>query len=1644
MDKYDSQDKYESQDKYDNMEPSSSRIPPLINDHCLLPLPTAKYAPRTLTLKGQAHELNHFLAVYEHLCAHFRITNSREKCRGLLTYCSPKAERMVERLPSYIMGNYNEMIKDLEYFGEEEEDTYNTGRVEAFAKKWRRRRVESKKYFKHYHRKYLELVGKALGSGHISEDENNRHFWGGIHQSLRKKIEDRMLVVDPDLDVSIPFPMHRVVKAVEHIFNRHRFDQHLLEHAGYNSSSGSESEEEERHKPSKKHNSETESEEESEKSDYHSKRTPSRKTRRHSRDRKAINSKKEPFPKRDLVPKKIDNDELGKLAQQMGKLSLTDSRYRALYVDIIREMMDKPPTSQTYNQPFNENQFQRPPLPRTYNRPPNNDNQYSRGPPPRTYDRPPNNDNHPQRDLPPHQNMLPHQSYGPPPGMPPRTEVFCYGCGKTGHRMLQGGELNALLNQRVVVRNEWGKLQWPDGSAIRKDRDDSWVQAIGRAIKRTNIVQAEVYTSGEEEEVYHYVGVAREEDDASSDEQEELGWLPLSSDVPSLGSGLVRDRYALGAERNPRISRSTRKQVQYNLPGKMQGVKNLPETGDAVSYNRQGPTINHGINSNRYQSGDPKRVSPMDVHQGKFEAKVDNQLLPMDIDQEPKVKLGDEAKKVTPNPGRSEALKIPNPRTREGRTSLEIVHDIMRMPLTITVEEAVNMSRSVQRDLTSASKQTREAYPQIQEKTPKKEKNALGANVSQSSGLKGDECALGESRDGLLMVLARIGRATMPAVFDSGSQVNVLSEKWVRSCGLPVSTEGAERYRITGVNGGLARCVGIIPKAKIYLTDSELVTVGDLIVVEHSGFDLLLGRPWATMNGGGLREAREGTYLIFKSGGLNFEVNACPNPNYDEKQSLEVATLTRKRDGRKGQIYTLSVKRHDDASDVPDSEEEWNLPDVTDQSIQFDEDRFEEMPPHQSSWRPEEADDEGNGFKRERSESGSSEEEEDRCWLSNPPGSRDNIDDLHSTENRSIIIESKLQESFIRMVQKGVDEARWNQFCKAEKRRRKQDKDQWKEWKQKKERIDVPRDAPDTDFEGPSEPPEPSATLATPEPEPAQPPEPNKKRPRDPELASVIVAARRSKRVRKESRKARESEDWQKWRRQVYEREEKRVQKTVTYPGKNALSPTAASYGAKVSILPPRSKEERRSPGQTRDRPRSPIPRTKKPQMVLVMDRDEGWPYPICDRTTSYAWISMSEMAVLYDWMKNLPGSRGNTFFVHRTTPTTTTVNWINGEIIPLSNLQRTRSDRRVLNLILGTEGTLTPITGHTMKCVLRTKNAYPSRCECTQIGKQYSVSLVTQQYLVSINASSSSDDEPEPEEKVCLGAMISLLPSKVVWKGKKSGRKTRSNSTEEGSPDEPINDGPTLIMDEESRIERRRLLYDPMSCGTGTKYPWITQVEIDGIKAWVKNIPDSQDKRFFVHPLDEDGLAVTLASPENLVSNLKKRKDRRILEIWRGTTGIQTWVPFHTIACATSDAIDKVNCPCALRREGTIVLFDETRKRSIPDLRERFKIDSVRTRITGWNRCEERRTKSIGIPSIEKKGNCRGCPASRNLKEGQEEDGWNRGYDLLTKISESPEEYTWDLNKRARPEPQNEDSEVWRYRHLEERREDHRIPKRL
>ena len=706
-------------------EPYISKVPPITNNHILLPLPGGRYAPRTLTAKGHEYELTHFLEVYNHLCAHHKITCSREKCRGIVHYCCPKIVRMIKRFPSYITGDFNQLVKDLYYFLDDEDNTYDAGKVESFTKKWRNRKIESMKQFKHYHRKYLELVGQAIGSQNMTDRDFNRYFWEGIHHSLRRKIEDRMLIAKPELDVSTPFEMSQVVKAVGSLFNQHRFDQHLF---GKPSHDFSDSEPDEESYKCRRPQSDSDDEKDSESDDSDYSRTSLSKKKRRVTDQKT-SSTTDPHPKSDSYPQKnsdskeIEGRDISHLTQKIHQANLTDPEYRAFYTDIIREVLDEqrqPPTitnpmtsqshfqrnaqshqntpySRTYTQPYQDV-----PYPRTYI-PPHQDVPYSRTYTPSNQDIP-----YSRTYTPSNQDIPSSRRYTPPQGQFPQTsDAFCHGCGLTGHRIAQCGEINALINQRVIIRNSWGKLQWPDGSPIYKDRDELWVSAIEKAIKRTNLVEARTHNPVNKG-AQQYNRVAPGHDNASHKEQIEL----------SCHARQTRDNHTGEIERNPRFSGDTRKQVQFSMASSVQEPRSTFQHKSVADPDRHRTLINQEVDYNHDQPTTPKRIRLPDVHQDRFKAGPDFQSLPTEVDQRVVGRCGNEVRRIPIDQRRSEVIRLVNSRTRPGYNSTAVIQDIPKRSFPVTFETSTEISSAKQRYPTSMLRRQQEVsshMPEIKE-----------------------------------------------------------------------------------------------------------------------------------------------------------------------------------------------------------------------------------------------------------------------------------------------------------------------------------------------------------------------------------------------------------------------------------------------------------------------------------------------------------------------------------------------------------------------------------------------------------------------------------------------------------------------------------------------------------------------------------------------------------------------------------------------------------------------------------------------------------------------------------------------------------------------------------------------------------------
>ena len=1074
--------------------------------------------------KFNGHELEAFLEDFTDICSTAKVTSDAKKYKALLRNCIPKVAREIKGFPSYPYKDYKLLLQELQWFYGEDPKHFNIHRVRKFTSNSRRHKITSIKEFKSYHRKYLVLVGQARAHKKISREDYHRYFWEGLNVSLRNRIENRMLATDPDLDVTIPFHITKIVNAAEYVLSPFRFDQHLSGKSGYYSSE-TESEEERPARHHRKHvhvtydNPFSSSEEDIEE--------PVK-----TRTRERTPRLKSP-PPQESKPKKKQGEDMDKLISQMGQLNLADPRLQNLCI--------------VQRDPRHEESFCRP----------------RRGFGGNTF----NANNHEfQRDIPPHQlrqNAPPQQFRNSRPGSGPnQNRLHCYGCGQSGHRMSECETLTALVKKGQAVRHPVsGRLQWPNGTQIFKAPDETWVQAISQPGKQASFVRLE---QPDTHSVYTYLGTVREEDDASTDEQEELGWIP----------GEVGDRQTYAAERTDRVSKGTRKKVQLDPPGVPQRMKVFPRRGEANRLNRQPGPIQKNLDRNSNHTRSPKRVTPIDVNKNKFEGKVDGQFLPMQVDQDLVSNLVDNPMKEATSQLEAKPTKVSNPGSEKARDSTLMAQNILDTPLTITIREAVKISPSLRRDLVSATKARHEDQGQTEEKTGLVGVIAASNDDDDDEQLPSSEdtedqiTRLPMAREDLLKLQIEVGDTKMTGIFDTGSQINIMSRNLVEKSGIPWIRQKDIRSRVIGVDGKITQCEGKVPNTRILATKYKLPTFGEFHVIPNPNV-VLLGRHWGTMNGAGLQEEKDGTHLSFISKDQRYQCNICPTKDESGNFSQNEGNVYLVGEDKKLRaVYAARTHKLDISKlEEPDSEEEDRYSSEDEPIIKATKSQLlkcnyvnsprsvGEDPPTPTSPQTQDAITSKKDYIKATTdkEPGEISDEEDRRAQGVKKRKR----------KAKFEIDSDLHESYIKMVQKGISNDEWNTFCRAETHSRKRDDDLWKEWTtSNNEHDDRARNSPRQARSAAPSPeliPEPSQTLREPDPYPQN----NQSDEDDSDHNSNIVASLRNRKTRRKTERAM-GEEYKRFLKS-YERKERLSRKNVRSNGAPITNSDMFALSARIT-----------------------------------------------------------------------------------------------------------------------------------------------------------------------------------------------------------------------------------------------------------------------------------------------------------------------------------------------------------------------------------------------------------------------------------------------------------------------------------------------
>ena len=1015
-----------------------------------LPLPGSKQAPPKF--KGHHRDLERFIEHYKHICVKWNVTDDKQKCLGILRYCSHKVIDIIENLNPYINKDFTGLIQDLQwlYDMDRKKAEYHTGYIEEFTRAWRSQEISSLEVFKQYHREYIHVAGPLKSAGQIDEKDFDRGFWAGLNQETRDKIERRMLEAEPDLDLTVPVASAKIVKGAEHVFSRNRFDKHLREEGRFELSSGRERKSSKKRRHHRKRSSETDNESDSDSESEEETIPWWRKNQAPAKD-KAV-APVEP-KKQEVVEKSKEADEISELCREMDKLTIEKPKYRSYYIKLsllapkIAKLYEQPQVTTARSYISQETRFQ--------------------------------TDERPRRDLPPHQTLPPVDQRPPE-----RREYTCYGCGGKGHRMDQCARIEHFLDQGHVKR-VMGKLRWTDGSNIIKEPEEAWADAIMRRLQKERVSKA-IEDKGKAREVF-FVEVAREDSDAESGDQEELGWKS--------GVATVYDPKPKGVERTTRVSRAARQGVQKgNVPPSPHAVKEFAPRRQFDKTDRKKDPVVKNANFDRSKDRLERSATPtpIDVSPVIFEGKLDGEFVPMDVESPVADKHVQNSRKVTTRELVRTPRDVAQGRTKE-KGQLGVIEDILETGCTLSLRELARISPSVRKDLVATLRAIRgtaqEEHDTLREagKTQPLDDGGASAKVlrTEEVGSGGgarmifDEKEPREARAELLKVQAVIGDATMTGVIDSGSMVNMISAAKLEESGLPSEPLTHRTLKVTGVNGVTSYCRTWLPDATIYFSKNKSPTYGALYVLEDADFELILGRPFGTYNRVGITEEETGTHVSWDSAdGRRYQINASRARKPATRTRVQEVEICKMEDGTEGTseseaegattAFAVRIERNQNKGGilVPDSQEERPEPDLSDpESLARSEEVAEIEKANRlaqervAKWKremEEEADDEGGGI------DGGDEENEMPPPNQLDKGKRRREEQEESIEAKSdrpmrgkrvrkeredaIEIGRDLEEDFARMKQTKANRREWIDFCKEERERKAQRDKEWVRW----------------------------------------------------------------------------------------------------------------------------------------------------------------------------------------------------------------------------------------------------------------------------------------------------------------------------------------------------------------------------------------------------------------------------------------------------------------------------------------------------------------------------------------------------------------------------------------------------------------------
>ena len=779
------------------------------------PTPRSRNAPKTFS--GRYDEVDLFLKEFEALATAYNLTND-EAFEYVTRYVKRPVREIIEGLQEYA-------AKDWPRFADTLRKLFNHDKLAKrfkekdllkFVAKNQKKSIRNMDKYKSYQKKFIRIGGWLLQRNKITKPEYCKYYWLGIPPSARKKLEERMLLVEPALSRATPYSVEKVDAAAAHIYDTSRF---------YDEDSDFDDSDSEKEEDSSTESLEDDGDDGSSDLDSDSDEEEIKKLRRVThkqpkKSKKTKKSRKDTSHPQSSTPSQKDTDEVADLIDKLGRLKLNDPAYPALYFRIISKA---PQTAAFLSKPT-----QRTPefTPRTI---------------PSTSSSPQSSNN---------------------------GQIKCYFCGEGGHSLRSCNQANSMIDAGTIMRNDQGRITWPDGTSILRNGSENILTAVNRELAFRARVNRDRPVSTNL--IYETYDLTYPDDASDDDFEDDEGGMVFAQEI----FPVIRTKETQKEERKkkptfdgiypPPLQKSTEPDHNKGVPKKKDlDIPNLPRPtfypGEVVI--RSGDSDDDEIMEDVTMEDATEESLP--------KAKAKRKKVPAQREDKasklPKPNLPNPETFPRPNPPATISLPKNQSQCQRDFNSQDLFQKICGTPISVTLQEILGSSPVLAKKMQDYLRVTRTPVATIPEKV-----NAIGHPTEY------------HPQDARLIAIRMTfdNNHSVNTLIDCGSELDIIGHKACMQAQLPVDTSLTTIMRDAGQHDTMmeGRCHDVNLKA------GNLVTTTDIWVSGKVPFALLLGRPWQRRNRISIDERETGTWLCRRNphGKIVWETCAVPARHAEE------------------------------------------------------------------------------------------------------------------------------------------------------------------------------------------------------------------------------------------------------------------------------------------------------------------------------------------------------------------------------------------------------------------------------------------------------------------------------------------------------------------------------------------------------------------------------------------------------------------------------------------------------------------------------------------------------------------------------------------------------------------------------------------